>query len=36
MTYDFLVAATLANVVARYNRIRNGGLTAEQQRDLVK
>ena len=29
-------AATLADVVAHYNRVRNLGLTAEQQRDLVE
>ena len=29
-------AATLADVVAQYNRVRNLGLTAEQQRDLVE
>ena len=29
-------AATLADVVTHYNRVRNLGLTAEQQRDLVE
>jgi len=29
-------AATLADVVAHYNRVRNLGLTPEQQRDLVE
>jgi cytochrome c5 len=29
-------AATLADVVTNYNRVRNLGLTAEQQRDLVE
>ena len=29
-------AATLADVVAHYNRVRKLGLTAEQQRDLVE
>jgi cytochrome c peroxidase len=29
-------AATLADVVAHYNRARKLGLTAEQQRDLVE
>ena len=29
-------AATLADVVAHYNRVRALGLTAEQQRDLVE
>jgi mono/diheme cytochrome c family protein len=29
-------AATLADVVAHYNRVRTLGLTAEQQRDLVE
>jgi mono/diheme cytochrome c family protein len=29
-------AATLADVVAHYNRVRNLGLTAEQQRELVE
>jgi cytochrome c peroxidase len=29
-------AATLADVVAHYNRIRKLGLTAEQRRDLVE
>ena len=29
-------AATLADVVAHYNRVRNLGLTTEQQRDLVE
>ncbi len=29
-------AATLADVVAHYNRVRSLGLTAEQQRDLVE
>jgi cytochrome c peroxidase len=29
-------AATLADVVAHYNRARTLGLTAEQQRDLVE
>jgi hypothetical protein len=28
-------AATLADVVVHYNRVRGLGLTAEQQRDLV-
>jgi cytochrome c peroxidase len=28
-------AATLADVVAHYNQVRNLGLTAAQQRDLV-
>ena len=29
-------AATLADVVAHYNRVRKLGLTEEQQRDLVE
>lgn len=29
-------AATLADVVAHYNRVRSLGLAAEQQRDLVE
>jgi cytochrome c peroxidase len=29
-------AATLADVVAHYNRVRNVGLTTDQQRDLVE
>jgi cytochrome c peroxidase len=29
-------AATLADVVAHYNRVRSLGLTAEQQRELVE
>jgi cytochrome c5 len=29
-------AATLADVVTHYNRVRNLGLTAEQQRDLIE
>ena len=29
-------AATLADVVAHYNRVRSLGLTTEQQRDLVE
>jgi len=29
-------AATLADVVAHYNRVRSLGLTADQQRDLVE
>jgi cytochrome c peroxidase len=29
-------AATLADVVAHYNKVRSLGLTAEQQRDLVE
>jgi cytochrome c peroxidase len=29
-------AATLADVVAHYNRVRNLGLTVDQQRDLVE
>jgi cytochrome c peroxidase len=29
-------AATLADVVVHYNRVRGLGLTAEQQRDLVE
>ena len=29
-------AATLADVVAHYNRVRSLGLTIEQQRDLVE
>jgi cytochrome c peroxidase len=29
-------AATLADVVAHYNRVRNLGLTTDQQRDLVE
>ena len=29
-------AATLADVVAHYNRVRKLGLTADQQRDLVE
>jgi cytochrome c peroxidase len=29
-------AATLADVVAHYNRVRNLGLSDEQQRDLVE
>ena len=29
-------AATLADVVAHYNRVRTLGLTADQQRDLVE
>jgi cytochrome c peroxidase len=29
-------AATLADVVAQYNRVRSLGLAGEQQRDLVE
>jgi cytochrome c peroxidase len=29
-------AATLADVVAHYKRVRNLGLTTDQQRDLVE